>query len=64
MQQNIQLEVNETLVDRLARSFVSDFNRLDRMNQHLVREYVHEVLMSEWREQQGAPDLFAGMPGE
>lgn len=61
MEQDIQLEVNERLVDRLARSFVRNFNRLDLAGQSHVREYVYGVLMSEWREQQSAPGLFAGM---
>ena len=61
MEQDIQLEINDRLVDRLARSFVGNFNRLGLADQVSVREYVYEVLMSEWREQQSAPGLFAGM---
>ena len=52
MQQDIRLEVNARLVDRLARSFVGNFSRLGLVDQASVREYVHEVLVSEWREQQ------------
>lgn len=52
MQQGIQLEVNARLVDRLVRSFVGNFSRLGLVDQASVREYVHEVLVSEWREQQ------------
>lgn len=57
MEQDIQLEVNDRLVDRLVRSFVGNFNRLGLADQSSAREYVHEVLMSEWREQQSAPGL-------
>lgn len=52
MQQDIRLEVSARLVDRLARSFVGNFSRLGLVDQASVREYVHEVLVSEWREQQ------------
>lgn len=51
MQQDIRLEVSARLVDRLARSFVGNFSRLGLVDQASVREYVHEVLVSEWREQ-------------
>lgn len=52
MQQDIRLEVNARLVDRLGRALVAGFEGIGPASQALLREHIHNTLMAEWREQQ------------
>lgn len=52
MQQDIRLEVNARLVNRLGRSLVVGFEGIGPANQALLREHIHNTLMAEWRRQQ------------